>query len=129
MPRRHAARSSNRTPAKFLNVDLDLHGRTGTRDVLESFGERVVVLHRGPSLTSLELARDPRTIDVAIGRYADLVESLPRRARSAWNRVRRRVLSVGLASGTAPSTQFRLCAHSVARAAAVGCELEIVLYA
>jgi catechol 2,3-dioxygenase-like lactoylglutathione lyase family enzyme len=145
MARRKASRAGNPGEGReivyvrdgetaFLNVDLDLLSTAPLEPLVSAFGKRVVVLYVGGERrryeAHLELASLVRTADVAIRRLVDLVESLPRPARRAWNGARSRVFNIGIQAGHEPfSREWLVSEATVAAAARVRGSIIVTVYA
>jgi hypothetical protein len=89
------AKSVHEDETYFLNVDLDVFGRSSLEPLASAFGPRVSQLYVGPHgnhySAHFELRASPRAgADALIVSLAKLVKSLPRAARLAWNQVYRR---------------------------------------
>jgi hypothetical protein len=118
---------------RFLNVDLDIVSSAPLDRLVNAFGNNVMVLHAGREgrqyTAHLELAASPRNADHAIGRFARLVEGLPRASRLIWNRARTRELSIGVQSGATPySFDLRLQPETVLAAARVKARIGVTVY-
>ena len=115
---------------RFLNVDLDLHLESGLTKLLEYFEQSVVVLHRtGPS-ASIELGANYESLEDTITNYMTLVESLSPAAKDLWNKCTVRCMNIDLQGGMKPrSAAFTLSHRSISNLSAVGCSIEITVYA
>jgi hypothetical protein len=117
--------------AQFLNVDLDLHDRSGVRSLVAAFEPKLVVLHKEETFASLELATGTTPpLDEVLNGIAEVVEALPRQARTLWDRCQRRTMNLGFEAGdTHPSRGFVIPGPTLTRLASVGAELEVTIYA
>ncbi|SRR6266852_196294 len=117
--------------AQFLNVDLDLHDRSGVDSLVAAFEPKLVVLHKEETFVSLELATGTTPpLDEVLNGIADVVEALPRQARTLWDRCQRRTMNLGFEAGDTHSSRgFLIPAPTLTRLVSVGAELEVTIYA
>jgi hypothetical protein len=114
---------------KFLNVDLDLRGKTGIRDVLDGLGRDIIELNcETAEFACVEVSCLNKNIDDLISEYFRLVTGLSKEARSIWNRLDSRIFNIGIQAGDAKSSEFHLSAKSVSQIQAMGGEIAITVY-
>jgi len=93
-------RGANGKATTFLNVDLDIYGRSSLEPLVSAFGQTVDVLHVGREgllySAHLELAGYPKNADGAIRNFAKLVQGLPPAERKLWDAASRREFNVGV---------------------------------
>ena len=84
----------------FLNVDLDLFSRSDLQPLVTALGRKVHILFVGRDTQTyrahLELSRDPKSVGVAIRRFAALISKLPRMERKLWDGAKVRDFNVGV---------------------------------
>lgn len=139
---------------RFLNIDLDLfHTRrfdAVVRALTSSTGRagKMFILHedvtaffpvgaksrgaaKGHALR-LETSRTHKTPSAAIRAIAAAVQSLPLRARTEWNSIRFKQLSLGVEQARSDQAtkacEITLDAQSIALCAAIGCQVALVVY-
>ena len=122
--------STESSATRFLNVDLDIHADAGVDDLIEHFGDSVLVLNRTQHSVSLELTREYNSLEECVSAFIDHVESLPPEAMGLWKACRSRRLNVGIQAGTEPHESYFNVPHSVvASIAKNGFELLFTVYA
>jgi hypothetical protein len=115
----------------FSNVDLRIRVKSGMKELLEAFGSSVVVLNNVPEdeFASLEYHIYPKTIDEAIGRYAELIKTLPPSARNIWESAESRCMSIGILAGELPHQKiFDLSEKTISVLATMRTEVAICVY-
>jgi hypothetical protein len=119
-----------RPKTHFLNVDLDIQLDSGLSALIDSAQESVIVLHRTETSASIELAQEYKSIDETVIAYVAFVESLSAPAKHLWSRCSIRSLNIGIQAGMSPQVErFNLSQSALASIAAIGCEVEISIYA
>ena len=119
-----------RERARFLNVDLDLKSRAEITPLIEALKPSVMVLHQGQRRATLELLKQPASAEQAVRQFINQVEGLSPPIRAVWQRCTRRVLSIGLQSGSTPHQLVIPLAPTVlSRLAILSLGIEIVMYA
>jgi hypothetical protein len=121
----------------FLNVDLDVFSRASLDPIVESFGERVVVLYagrRGRGYSAhFELADSglsDQQPDMLISRLVRLIKRLPRPARRLWNQADAREFNIGIEAAARSSVfEVRLQPETLAAVAAIGGQVVVTVYA
>ncbi len=116
-------------PTSFLNVDLDLESSENLASVAQALAPDAYSLERPSGMASFELegVTDP---DMAILRFAELVERFSAEVRAAWDRCTRRTFDVGIQAGSEPhASSFRISANALRAAAQIGAEIAITVYA
>ncbi len=116
--------------AEFLNVDLDLAG-PGVGRLAAAFGEQLVALHLTKTEGVFELLDQPRSVEAAILRVAELVEALPKDARALWAKCRTRTFNVGVQCAVKPGRAALTLAVSrsaVARVERLRADLVLTVY-
>jgi hypothetical protein len=115
---------------EFLNVDLDLRGIPRIEEVLDAWGDDVVVLSRGADTVSVELAEQPRSAEEAIMELISLIERLPSALREAWHSGEARVFNIGIQAGREPHAfHCGLSREVIRRLAAIGGDIAVTVYA
>jgi hypothetical protein len=116
------------TRGPFLNVDLDLYDKGGLRELVRAMEPGMFVMHEAEDFASLELATGTTPgLDSVLNGLTDIVEALPRPARTLWNKCQRRVMNVGVESVSAPAV-LSIPLRTLKRLIAIGAELELTLY-
>ncbi len=115
---------------EFLNVDLELHTRSGLNELIEALRPSVCVLTQTDQFAGIELRdRQPASINDAIFGYFEIVQALSPTARALWNTCERRCLNVGIQAGTQPhAVEFAVSEKTVSFAAAMGAEIVFTVY-
>ena len=118
----------------FLNVDLDIYSKFNLEPFVAALGKRVLVLYVGCNRRTyeahLEIAGNVKTADIAIKKFATLINSLPRAARKLWNAAKRRDFSIGVQSAMQPSTfDIAIEAETVRAAALLNARIVVTTYA
>ncbi len=114
---------------KFLNVDLDLRGKTGIREILDALGRDIIELNcETTDFACVEVSCLIKNIDDLISEYFRLVNGLSKEARSVWNNLDSRIFNIGIQTGDSKSSEFRLSAKSISQIQAMGGEIEITVY-
>jgi len=118
---------------RFLNIDLDLRSKSNLKELLEAFGSTVIILnHEEEGCASIEIATDkhPVSIDEAILDYYNIINSLPTKARTIWNKCDVRSMNIGVQAGTNPySKNFTLSKHTISLLSSINAEVVISIYA
>lgn len=119
-----------KSAAHFLNVDLDLESRAGLAALLEALEPHVFVLYRTAGRASVELAKQPRSAEEAVGRFVRLVQSLDVKGKRAWGQCSKRVLNIGFQAGESPrQSVVPLSAALMQKVAKVSLGLAFTVYA
>jgi hypothetical protein len=119
-----------RPKTHFLNVDLDIQLDSGLSALIDSAQDSVIVLNRTETSASIELAQEYKSIDETVTAYVAFVESLSAPAKHLWSRCSIRSLNIGIRAGMSPQVErFNLSQSALASIAAIGCEVEISIYA
>jgi hypothetical protein len=114
----------------FLNVDLDIQLDSGLSELIDSARDSVIVLNQTQTSASIELAREYKSLEQTVAAYVALVESLSAPAKYLWSQCSIRSLNIGIQAGMSPQVErFNLSQSSLASIAAIGCEVEISIYA
>lgn len=114
---------------KFLNVDLDLRGKTGISEVLDALGRDVIHLNcETDDFAWVEISCLLKNIDDVVSEYFKLIDSLPRKARTVWNKLDSRIFNIGIEGGTTKRSEFRLSEKSISQIQAMGGEIIITVY-
>jgi hypothetical protein len=123
---------SQKTATHFLNVDLDLHAKSGLKDLLAALDPSVFVLNpESPDdHASVELSTQPQSVDEAIQLYYDLVQALPPPARALWDNCEKRTMDIGIQSGDHPhQTRYLLSGETIARLSSMKADVAFTVYA
>ena len=122
--------SERRARPEFLNVDLDIRSHTGIEQLLEPIAGSAIQLHKTRESVSLELIEDFASVEEAISRWLDLIETLPTPAREIWNRCESRSLNVGIKAGNEPHAAcFAISSAAISRLAIQNLEIIFTVYA
>jgi hypothetical protein len=113
---------------KFINVDVILVGEVDAKPLLGAFGSGVVVLHEDGPLV-LELANVGLDLHETLSRFIELVNALPRMARTSWASASQRVFDIGIQAGLSPhETHWRIPSDLIAALAKIGGEVVLTVY-
>lgn len=118
----------------FLNVDLDIYSKTNLKPLVAALGEEVYVLHLGRERdlwsAHLELAEHPRSVDVAIRRFAALILALPPAARNLWDSATTRDFNIGVQAGSMPRLwEAKIAPQTIQRVSSLKARLVVTVYA
>jgi hypothetical protein len=118
---------------QYLNTDLEIRSRRNIAPILDALGEKVFVLHQskrgGHYFVSLEISAIRKTPGQTINIFCSLIDQLPKKARSIWNRCHSRVFDLGYESGRAPKNfHSALPLSIVKRVADIGASIVITIY-
>jgi len=123
------------THTQFENVDLDLSSKRDLSPLISALHAQVILLHagrrgRGGSFWArLELAKQPRTCDQALRRFATLLKRLPPAARRTWNGATLREFNIGVQVGRQPyASEFVVSPDTVIQIARLRARLRITVY-
>jgi len=126
------AMSHEKAVTSFLNVDLDLCGRTGDIDeILRSMEPSVIVLHRAEQFAVVEQLRESLpSLEETVTGWVELVEALPPQVRKVWDALEFRKLNIGIQAECEPRhAEFAVSGRAVASLAAAHLEIIITVYA
>ena len=119
----------------FLNVDVDVYGRTDLQPLVAALGKKVIVHYVGPegreqsAHFSLASAYG-EDADTLTHRLAGLIKRLPLAARQIWDRARRRDFNLGTQAGMKPfSHEIALTMRTLDRVVQVGGRIVNTTYA
>jgi hypothetical protein len=114
----------------FINVDLEIYGKSGIANLIASLEKSVVVLGTNNKFTAMELLGATSDLDKTVAKFCKLIQSLPDDSAAVWNRLKKRVLNIGIQAGEEPkSANFVISKKTLALAASIGTEIEITVYA
>lgn len=118
---------------RYLNTDLEIESKNDLSQIVQEFGDDIVVLHcgevRGYQLASFEIPANTAGADETINHFCALVEGLTREAREVWEGCCSRVIDVGYESGTSPGNfRSEIRASTIQRVAAIGASIVITIY-
>ena len=118
----------------FLNVDLDIYSKSNLQPLLAGLGRRILVLHKGRDgkiyRAHLELARTPKTADVAIRGFATLIRALPKHERRLWNSATVRCFNIGIQAATQPySYEIPLARKTIEVVSWLQAQIVVTVYA
>ena len=124
-----AARPAGSATA-FLNVDLDLSGKSIPPRLVRALSAGALVLHQSKTLAVFEMKTQPKGIDRAVAAFARLVRGLSAADRAAWDGCRARSFNVGIKAGTRPyAKEFAVSQSSLKAALGVGAGFVFTVYA
>jgi hypothetical protein len=108
-PKQPRPQRRERNETYFLNVDLDVFARFPLEPLAAAFGSSVIPLYVGRYgshfRACFELSTSRRkNADALMADFVELVKSLPRAARLAWNRAYRRDFNIGIQAGFTPAS-------------------------
>ena len=118
---------------RYLNTDLEIESKNDLSQIVQEFGDDIVVLHcgevRGYQLASFEIPANTAGADETINHFCALVEGLTQEAREIWEGCCSRVIDVGYESGTSPGNfRSEIRASTIQRVAAIGASIVITIY-
>jgi hypothetical protein len=122
-------------PTEFLNVDLDLESKRSLQPLIEELGDKVHVVHLGPSeektnLAALEVYEgDDDDPDSIINAFCKLIEKLSPKSKAAWESCSMRRFDLGFESGV---TGYPLCVDldpkTLERVASLSASIGVTIY-
>ena len=113
----------------FLNVDLDIHGAAGVRELVQALSASTLILHLTDTEASLEHQESSRTASEALAQWARLIEGLPPDVRALWDACDTRVMNIGIQAGTAPhQSLYAVTLDDLAALSRVGASLLFTVY-
>ena len=117
----------------YLNTDLEIESQSDLSQIVEEFGEDVLVLYhgeiRGYQHGSFEIPGGSTDADATINYFCTLVEQLPKDAREIWDECCSRMFDIGYESGSAPQTfRSEIRAATIQRVAKIGAGVVITIY-
>jgi len=118
---------------QYLNTDLEIESKSDLSEIVEEFGEDVLVLHhgeiRGYQHASFSIAGGSTDADATINSLCTLVEQLPRDVREIWDGCCSRLFDIGYESGTSPQNfRSEIRAATIQRVANIGGSVVITIY-
>jgi hypothetical protein len=120
---------------RYLNTDLEIESKSDLSQIVEEFGDEVVVLYhgemRGYQHASFEIAGSAITIspDDIVNSFCVLVEELSKEAREIWDGCNSRVFDIGYESGTTPQNyRSEIRGGTIQRVAKIGASIVITIY-
>jgi hypothetical protein len=128
------AKSVHEDETYFLNVDLDVFGRSSLEPLASAFGSKVSQLYVGPRgnhySAHFELRASPRAgADALIVSLVQLVKRLPRAARLAWNQAYRRDFNIEILGGLKPrSYELILNPETLKSVSSVNARIVVCIY-
>ncbi len=123
-----------RNETYFLNVDLDVFARSPLEPLAAAFGSSVIPLyvgrHGNQFRAHFELSASSRKgADALMAGFVQLVKSMPRAARLAWNRAYRRDFNVGIQAGFTPASfEIALNADTLRLVSSVNARVVVTVY-
>ena len=133
-PKQPRPRRKERNETYFLNVDLDVFARFPLEPLATAFGSSVIALYMGRHgnhfRACFELSASRRkNADAVMADFVELVKSLPRAARLAWNRAYRRDFNIGIQAGfTPPSFEIGLNTGTLKLVNSVNARVVVTVY-
>ena len=117
----------------YLNTDLEIESKNDLSQIVEEFGDDVLVLHhgemRGYQHASFSIAGGSSDADATINIFCTLVEQLPKDVRQIWDGCCSRLLDIGYESGTSPqSFRSEIRAATIQRVAKIGAGMVVTIY-
>lgn len=118
----------------FINVDLEIRGATDLSALVNAFEPGAMALSCMPLddgfLANLELGEQPDDAETGILGFLHLIDALPPEARRLWDGARQRDFSIGVQSGSSPSSfEIAITPATLDRIARVGARIAFVVYA
>jgi hypothetical protein len=118
----------------LLNVDLDVYSRDPLDVLADALGRKVSVNYAGRegrdySLHCSLLMLPIPSLDSALRAWTKLITALPRTAKTAWKRAKRRELNVGLRSQLQSEVdEMRVNPPTLNQIARLGATIAVTLY-
>lgn len=119
----------------FLNVDLEIFSKRDLQPLMNSLGEKVLILYSAREgrtyRAHLELAGTRRTPDATIRAFCALIERLPKAAHYSWNQAKRRDFNIGVEVGTSlrQPHEFALLTETLKAVHRLGARIAFTVYA
>ena len=125
--------AANPMNVQYLNTDLEIESKSDLSEIVEEFGEDVLLLHhgeiRGYQHASFSIAGGSTDADAAINSLCTLVEQLPRDVRAIWDGCCSRLFDVGYESGKSPQNfRSEIRAATIQRVANIGAGVVVTIY-
>lgn len=119
---------------QYLNVDLEIYSKHDLQPLVDRLGLKVTALYvgrdHGKYSAHLEVSKITKTADSTIREFCALIEKLPQRERSLWNKATVRSFSIGIQAGTEPrSCDFTIRPATVRAISGVGAQIVLTIYA
>ncbi|GMT97182.1 hypothetical protein KH5H1_13010 [Corallococcus caeni] len=114
----------------FLNIDLELRGTAGVRELVQALEPSMLVLRVTDTEASLEHREQPQSVEEGLHWLAQVVESLPSDARKHWDACETRTMDVGIQADSQPTAAlFPVSRDAMAALLRIGAELLFTVYA
>jgi hypothetical protein len=114
----------------FRNVDLDLRGTAGVRELVQALEPSMLVLYVTDTEASLEHREQPQSVEEGLHWLVQVVEKLPAEARRHWDACETRTMDVGIQADSKPlATLFPVSREAMAALLRIGAELLVTVYA
>ena len=118
---------------QYLNTDLQIESKSDLSEIVDAFGDDVLVLHHGEMRSyqhaCFSVAGGSTDADTAITFFCTLVESLPSDVRKIWDESCARVFDVGYESGSSPQNfRSQIRASTIQRVAHIGASIAVTIY-
>ncbi|WP_375761292.1 hypothetical protein [Corallococcus exercitus] len=114
----------------FLNIDLELRGTAGVRELVQALEPSMLVLRVTDTEASLEHREQPQTVEEGLHWLVQVVERLPAEARKHWDACETRTMDVGIQAESQPTaTLFPVSRDAMAALLRIGAELLFTVYA
>ncbi|RKH68444.1 hypothetical protein D7X96_17330 [Corallococcus interemptor] len=114
----------------FLNIDLELRGTTGVRELVQALEPSMLVLRVTDTEASLEHREQPQSVEEGLHWLVQVVENLPAEARRHWDACEARTMDVGIQADSQPlATLFPVSRDAMAALLRIGAELLFTVYA
>ncbi|NOK35335.1 hypothetical protein [Corallococcus exercitus] len=118
------------TMTHFLNIDLELRGTAGVRELIQALEPSMLVLRMTDTEASLEHREQPQSVEEGLHWLAQVVESLPADARRQWDACETRTMDVGIqAEPQQVAALFSVSRDAMAALLRIGAELLFTVYA
>lgn len=134
---------SEKMASHFLNVDLDVHAKSGLEELVDAFAPAVFELggeskvHKSFEVNSTYEEHfytngtfKQRSIDETILAFYNAVQALRPSARTAWESAESRCFNIGIQAGDHPhQTRYHLSQENIARLSSMKADVAITVYA
>lgn len=111
-------------------MDLDIAGAFDLDNIVRELEPFAFILNPGPQpFATLELNEQCETPEVAVIEFHRAITALSTDTRSAWNKLDKRTLNIGVQAGAMPySTEFALSSRSISLIAEISAEVVFTIY-
>jgi hypothetical protein len=118
---------------QYLNTDLEIESKSDLSQIVQEFGEDVLVHHHGEisayQHASFSIAGGSSDADATINFFCTLVEQLPKDVREIWDGCCSRLFDIGYESGTsAQNFRSEIRAATIQRIAKIGAGVVVTIY-